>query len=157
METDQESALKKRFAAEWLKTPDTPLKAALTVLADGDVQRALWCVERWIRDPEVKAEYKRIGDDDDAARDVLPTKTEFLVSLWNAAHNAERPVLTDDKVKLMRLYAEVRGYLPKGGVVPTGPTQRVAPVMTVPMAADTNSWEKMAVAQQQELRKHATR
>lgn len=100
---------KTAFAAELLKTPNDPFKAALAVF-DPDTGRALRAAHEWPNDPFVIAEQARLSEER-GELSFLPTKADLARSLWERAH--ANTTTNDDFTKMARLYADIMDYVPK--------------------------------------------
>jgi hypothetical protein len=105
--TDNED--KTAFAAELLKTPNDPFKAALAIF-DPDTGRALRAAHEWPKDPFVIAEQTRLSAER-GELSFLPTKADLARSLWERAH--ANTTTNDDFTKMARLYADIMDYVPK--------------------------------------------
>lgn len=151
MTEDEEKAA---FAIGLLKQPNEPFKVALSIFPD-NTNRALWVAHHWPNDPAVKAEQKRVADDDNAG-DFLPSKGDLARAIWQkmeGSTNSEGRVIVpimEDYVKLAKLYAEVRGFIEKPG---TGPAVNVIipRAIEVPTHGTNDEWEAAAERQQREL------
>lgn len=143
------TALKSDFAANLLRTPDDPFKAAFATTADTGL--ALQIARNWMNDPHVKAEQEKLLRSVDA-KQFLPTKEEQAKDIYAIATNAQNA--PEDRLKAHRLYAEVMGFIEKP--VPGG-TMNVLNqgVMIVREAANDEEWQEKAEAQQRALTSHA--
>lgn len=142
-----EQELKSAFAAELLKTPNDPFKAALAVFG-ADTGRALRAAHEWPNDADVLAEKARLsGELGEMA--FLPGKAELARSIWERAHN-ERTT-TDDYAKLAKLYAEVRGFIDKPTTNINNNVITANKVMVVKDHGDNDTWAKRLREQQKGL------
>ncbi len=110
---ENETALKKAFAAFLLKCPEDPYRAALAVIdTSKDAGPAMLAANLWPNDAIVKAEMARLLEEKGEFA-FLPSKVELARSIWERAH---RDGTEDaDAVKLLKLYAEVMDFIPKPG------------------------------------------
>jgi hypothetical protein len=111
---------KTQFAYELLKANIPPndtinaFKVALEMFP-GDTALALQVSQEWTRDSFVKAERERFADElGDLA--FLPSKADLARAIWDKANATTGYICTEDFTKLMRLYAEVRGFIEKPGL-----------------------------------------
>lgn len=144
-----ETELKKRFAVELLRQPDKPFKVAMAIFGD-DTGRALYVSTKWPSDPEVKAfQIAAVEDVGDMA--FLPTKADLAREAWNIATSDKVPV--DDRLKAMRLYGDVRGFIEKGNAIINNNTNVMTnnKVMLVKTYNTTQEWEHTLAAQQAKL------
>lgn len=144
---DDETELKRRFAVELLKQPNEPFQAAVAVFGD-DTGRALQASHRWPQDAVVIAAMQQaieeLGD-----MHFLPTKAQLAREAYNIGTDPK--VHVDDRLKAMRLYADIRGYIDKQGanVVVNNLTQNK--VMLVRDHGSNEDWETAAAEQQRKL------
>lgn len=145
-----QTQLKKDFAANLLRYPDDPAKAAFNTTPD--VGAALQIAKHWPTDPVVVAEQDRLMASD-GARAFLPTKEAQARDIYALANSPTTDV--DNRIKAHRLYAEVMGFIEKpnaGG----GINVLNQGVMIVREAASNEDWERKAIEQQRTLTAHAT-
>lgn len=134
---------KTAFAAQLLKTPTEPFKAALLVFPF-DTGRALRIANEWPNDPDVLAAIAQLNEDYGELA-FLPTKADVCREIWSTALQERIPV--EDKTKLLKLYAEVRGFVEK-------PNQSVNvnvndnKVMVIRDQGTNEEWENKAAKQQ---------
>lgn len=138
---------KKRFAIELLRNPSEEFKAALAVFPD-DTGKALLVSNRWPSDPEVIA-LKEMAIDELGDMHFLPTKADLAREAWNIAVAPTVPV--DDRLKAMRLYGDIRGYIEKQGTVVNNNVLTNNKVMVVKSHASPEEWEQRLVEQQKQL------
>lgn len=101
---DSTLRLKNLYAIALLREGD-PFKAACIVFP-GDPQRAIWAKDTWATDPVVIEEKERLIAEH-GEEFFLPNEIEFARNLWQRAQNA---VHDEDYAKLMKLYADTRGF-----------------------------------------------
>jgi len=96
------------FAKILLRMPKEPLKAALAIFADPGL--ALKRSIEWAKDPVVIAEQGRLLQQIGPVES-LPDKSDFARAVWELSQNG----VTDDdiKIKALRLYGEIRGFIEK--------------------------------------------
>lgn len=148
-----EQDLKLRFADAWLRSPGNAYAAALT-LTKNNVQLALQLVDAFIFDDEVSAFKTQLVEEYGEAH-FLPSKFQMVREVYDRAKN--NPI-DDSYIRLMKLAADMMGFIEKPGVVINNNSQTNNRVMFVPMArlnengtVDADLWEKDAISQQQAL------
>lgn len=110
--TRDELALKDAFAAAWLRNGDDIFKAALEVFGFAQAGKALEYADKWALDPYILEKKKSLlADDGEDA--YLPTKGQIARKILDAHDKAP---MTDDKIKALRLYSELMGFITKDGV-----------------------------------------
>lgn len=143
-----EENLKKRFAEELCYSLANPMAAASRVFGDFPQNYTVnaWIAHNWPNDPIVAAEVRRRYAEDP---DAYATPRELVAARlldW-----ADSPTLTpDEKIKALKLYADMRGYIAKPGLVANivNDNRRV---LVVPSHGSEDDWEKRAIAQQAKL------
>jgi len=137
---------KTAFAVELLKNPADAFKAALQVFPD-DTGLALRAAHTWPKDPFVLAEQERITSEEGEGA-FLPGKAELCRKIWERLQKDY--VVTEDFVKIAKLYAEVRGFIekPNTNIVTNVVTNKV---MVVKDLGTNDEWEMKAERQQREL------
>lgn len=138
---------KKRFAIELLKSPNEPYKAATAVFG-ADTGKALVASSRWPRDPDV------VQFMDEALSDLgdmhfLPSKADLARVAWELANSPLTHV--EDRLKAMRLYADVRGFIEKQGITVNNNVLTNNKVMVIKDHGDTAQWEQRLLEQQTKL------
>lgn len=147
---DEEQRLKAAFAAALLKHSNDMegrFKAALTVTSD--TGQALMMANRWVTDPAVIEEQKRlVKNADEGELDFIGTKAEYAREILEYARTAWDG---DTKHKFYKLYGEVRGWV--GGKVDTQVNVQVNQnkVMVVRDLGTDADWEAKAQKQQRAL------
>lgn len=152
---DPEQQLKKAFAAAWLRNPKNPYAAALT-LTKGDTFLAMSMSKQWIFDDEVE-QFKQQLIDEKGEEAFLPTRCELIREVVDRAYDTN---CNDEFHKLIRLVADMRGFIEKPGVTINNNHQTNNRIMVVPMGqlndngtVNADSWERTAISQQQSLMK----
>lgn len=142
-----DTILKDAFAAALLRQPNEPFRAALTVFGADNI-KALECAQQWVSDTYVLSKQaellEKLGEDS-----FLPNKAMLSRRVWEAAESA-----TDKKEKaaLFKLYAEVRGFVDKGGTnINTNVTLNQNRVMIMRDHGTDDDWERKASDQQLKL------
>jgi hypothetical protein len=102
--------LKLQFAKLLLRRPKEPLRVAKEMFPD-DNNRAMNVGLTWPNDPVVREAQTELLESDDES--FLPTKAQWALSVWEKAHSDVEP---DDFMKLMKLYAEGRGFIQKQSI-----------------------------------------
>lgn len=142
---------KKHFAAELLRQPKEPYKAAVAVFGASkeEVGKCSYVAMHWPGDREVIAFTHDLLKDGGVAN-FLPTKEEVARRVWEWTENA---ISMDDKIKAAKLLCEIQDYIAKPGTnVNVHVTNRV---MEVPVAMSDEAWEQAAAAQQAQLTRDA--
>jgi hypothetical protein len=111
-----ESEEKAAFASAMVSTNMNPLEAGQLV-HPANFNRAAQIASMWHNDAEVKALVIKIKKDDGFELASLPSKAEVARSLWERGHSSRTG--TADYAKVMQLYAEIMGYLPKVSKIET--------------------------------------
>jgi hypothetical protein len=143
---------KKRFAVEHLKTPQEAFRIASSLFGD-DVGRALDVATRWPSDPDVlrfkEEAVQEVGD-----LHFLPTKADAARLAWDLANTNN--LLVEDRLKALRLYSDIRGFIEKQGTTINNNVLNSNKVMLVTDHGDTSDWEAKLAQQQQTLIENAT-
>ena len=149
MDTKLETELeqKKRFAVELLKDPNDPFKAALQVFGQ-DTGMALRASSTWPKDTVV-LDYMQEAIGELGDLHFLPSKADLAREAWTLATDARVPV--DDRLKAMRLYGDVRGFIEKQGTVINNNVLTNNKVMLVKDHGSTDNWEERLIEQQAKL------
>lgn len=145
--TVSEREQKQQFALELLKDPTDPFKAALRVFGE-NTGMALLASNRWPDDPEVLAITQKAVDELGDMH-FLPSKADLARLAWNTANN-ER-IDTDNRIKAMRLYGDIRGFIEKQGTVINNNVLTNNKVMVVKDHGGVEEWERGLLEQQQRL------
>ena len=109
VETDEEILAKKERFAELMLRENEPFKVALILYPD-DTGRALEVAHTWPRDAQVIELQKSLTSAEDEIT-FLPTKSDAARLAWNMARDEAR--FTEDRLKALKLYAEIRGFIEK--------------------------------------------
>lgn len=140
--------LKKLFARQWLKT-NNPGKAAAEIFGD-DTVTYIQVAATWISDPLVLSEKERIIQDE-PEENYMPSKYDACMLAWDVANNGK--AYLEDRFKFLKLYADMRGLIPKGNQVNVNvdnSTNTSNRVMIIEKPAG-KSWEIAARTQQKQL------
>lgn len=147
-----EQKLKLKFAEAWLRNPNNAYAAALFVTKN-DSFAAIKICDAWIFDDEVDR-MKRQLIEEHGEEHFLPTKCEMIRDVYD---RAQACYVDDSYVKLMKLAADMRGFIEKPGVTINN-TQTNNRVMVIPVGrlndngtVDADHWEQTAIGQQQAL------
>lgn len=145
MDKPDEKENKVRYARLLLEYPKDPFKAACELFPQ-DTRMALWAASHWVHDPEVKEAQRK-------ARETLvlndnPGKAEAARDVWNRIQSCYDPEVY---VKLMKLYADIMGYIekPKDGTTVNVNTQNR--IMVVKDHGSNDQWEEKLKQQQYDL------
>jgi hypothetical protein len=142
---DVDDALKLQFAAVYVRENKNAAAAALAIFPD-NAGRALLYSHTLPNDPVVKSEIARLVEDVDPKL-LMPTKYEQARDIYARAQKTED---NEEYVKLMRLYADIMGFVEKPGANVDVNVQ-VANVMVVPNHGSDDDWQKKTRAQQERL------
>jgi hypothetical protein len=148
-----EQKLKLIFAEAWLRNPSNAYQAALKVTKNDPFAASKIC-DTLLFDDEVE-EFKKLLIEEHGEDHFLPTKCEMVREVYDRARTC---VADDSYAKLMKLAADMRGFIEKPGINITNNTQTNNRVMIVPVGKmtdqgtiDVEDWEKTAIEQQQSL------
>lgn len=147
-----ETEQKRQFAAALLKTPNDAFKAAITVFGD-DTSTALSIYLRWSQDPEVIG-YMRELEEEMGELHFLPTKAQLARMAYEIGQDSKLHV--EDRLKALRLYADVRGFIEKQAPVINNNLITNNKVMLVKDHGSNEAWEQAAMSQQHRLIEHAS-
>ena len=144
---ENEIEQKQRFAVELLKDPNDPFKAALVIFGN-DTGSAWLASRRWPDDPIVRAAtdaaVEQLGD-----MHFLPSKAALAREAWTIATNPQ--IHVEDRLKAMRLYGDVRGFIEKQGTVINNNVLTNNKVMMVKDHGSDDAWERRMMEQQTRL------
>lgn len=101
---------REKFAAELIRTPDKPLDAAMAAISyeQKDVGKCAYAASVWPSDPQIIEIQKRLTAADKIG-ELLPTKEQAILRIWDWTSKGS----TDEKVKAMKLLAEIGGWIVK--------------------------------------------
>ena len=104
-----EEQFKKAFAAELLKLPNEPFKAALNVFG-ADSMAAMHAANYWVFDPIVKAEQDRLLEEqgEDA---FLPTKPQIARELYELSQRERLTQADKLRIDALNSYAKLMGWI----------------------------------------------
>ena len=152
MDADEIDNAKRRFAAELLKDPREPFKIALAIGLDTGA--ALRASAEWPRDPVVLAEQEKLlSEKENGELDFLPTKADAARLAWEMANSG---VFFEDRLKALKLYSDIRGYIAKPEAVKIDNSVTHNRVMVVKEHANDEDWERKMREQQANLTKEAS-
>lgn len=146
--------LKKAFAESWLRNPTNAFAAALEV-TNNDPVAATQIANSWVGDQEVR-EFKEALIAEYGEEYFLPSKASMLHDILDRARRCPH---ADDYAKLMKLAADMRGFIEKPGVtVNNNTTYTTNKVMQIPVFVnnagqpiDDHEWERQLIANQERL------
>lgn len=149
-ETAEELLARKEQFAELSLRESDPFKVAL-VIYPNDTGRALRIANEWPNDPQVKAiRQSFVEAEEDGETAFLPSKADACRLAWNIARDAEK--FTEDRLKALRLYGEMRGFIEKPAAVQVNNQTNVAMRVLVVKDYGTNDdWETALRQQQKKL------
>lgn len=143
--TPEQLALKPKFAAMLLEHPDNAFIAAQAVFPD-DMARALYIASHWLTDPDVLTEKARLRDKG-ADLKTLPTKADLARRAWELTDKG----LFEDRIKAMKLYADIMGHIEKPQAPVTNVNVTQNRVMVVKDKGTDAQWEEGVAKQQTQL------
>lgn len=148
-ELPNDPEMKRAFAQEYLKnqTTEHAFAVACSLFAD-DTGMALKASTRWPNDPEVK-KYMTEAVEELGDLHFLPTKAELAREAYKMATDPKVP--TDERLKAMRLYGDIRGFIDKQGININNTVLTTNKVMLVKDHGDDTQWEAKLAAQQSQL------
>lgn len=146
--TPEQLALKAKFAAALLEAPDAnPFIAAKACFPDS-MPHALWAANHWPTDEGVLKEKQKLRDKGDDLK-ALPGKAELARRVWSHTEVG----LFEDRLKAMKLYADLMGHIEK--TPPVAVNVNNNRVMVIRDQGTNAEWESK-VAKQQEALLHAS-
>lgn len=146
--TPEQLALKAKFAAALLEAPDAnPFIAAKACFPDS-MPHALWAANHWPTDEGVLKEKQKIREKGEDLKG-LPGKADLARRIWGYTEQG----LFEDRLKALKLYAEVMGHVQK--VAPVAVNVNNNKVMVIRDQGSDAQWEDK-VAKQQEALLHAS-
>ena len=147
---EQLAAGKRLLARALAKNPGDPFPVLLELgMTTGD---ALWMLANYKTDPEVIDERERIlTERPELQLESLPTKVDAAALAWDMAFRGP----LEDRLKALRLYADIRGYIEKPAATNVNTTV-VNRVMKYKDHGNDEDWEAKARKQQAELIKDAS-
>lgn len=146
--------LKLAFAEAWLFEPRNAFGAALKI-TKGNSQAALAISSNWIHDDEVLA-MKAALIVERGEEAFLPSKAEMV---HEVIHRARETTYNDEFAKLMKLAADMRGFIEKPGVTVNNNTSVTTnKIMAIPMFVNAqgqkltdDEWENSLIEQQSQI------
>lgn len=142
---------KKEFAKWLIKYPDDAFKAAAFIYPDPkELGNRLIVAHDWPRDPDVIIEISRLINSGETAT-LLPTKEEVAYDAYLISKTAFE---ADDKIKAIKLYAELMGFVKTPGVNIQNNIKTIGSqsnVMVVPDYGSDDEWEQKLLSQQSAL------
>lgn len=145
--------LKTRFASELLKTPDNPYRAASVIFPD-DKSKALSAARLWPNDIVVQKATTKLLDEL-GEMNFLPSKADAARIAMGIAQDEKQEV--DDRLKALRLYSDIRGFIDKQGTVINNNVLTSNKVMLVRDTGSNEDWEQKTIEQQARLLEDANR
>lgn len=147
LDLNTEAGRKKMFAYELLVRPDDAFKAALVVFGD-DTAKALQVSSSWPNDLEVK-QYIEEFKEELGEEHFLPSKADSAMIAYNIANDQKVPA--EDRLKALRLYADIRGFIEKQGTTVNNNILTSNKVMVVKDHGTDDEWEDKIAQQQAKL------
>ena len=148
-----EQKLKLKFAEAWLREPNNAYAAALSITKNNP-SLAIKICDMFLFDDEVRQMKSQLIEEH-GEEHFLPTKFEMFRDVYDRAKSAP---CDDSYAKLMKLAADMRGFIEKPGLTINNNTQTNNRVMLVPVGKlsengtiDADAWEQSAIEQQQTL------
>lgn len=141
---------KMKFAAELCRSLSDPYKAALRAFGDTPDNRA-YCLQismEWADDPDVRAEVKRLYEER-GEEDFSVPRELFAQEVYEFAKKDY--LEPEDRIKALKLYAEIRGFVQKPGTVINNSVDNRRAVLVVPRSESEDEWEQRLMAQQARL------
>lgn len=145
-----EQERKARFAEALLRTPNNAYAAACVVFGT-DTANALRVSSEWPFDLYVLQRQAELLDEF-GADEFLPTKAVVARNIYETGERATDP---KDKLAAFKLYAEVRGFMPKGDAASVNLTVNNNRVMVLRDFGNDDDWERAASKQQSKLIEHS--
>lgn len=136
--------LKTKFAEEWFKTPENPLKAALCVFGQDNIPIASRMAMEWTKDEFVLEQINKLK-----SIKVVPSKEDIASKLWQMSN--DRNVEGKDKVAALKVLSELCGYIEQKGTKIDVNNVNNPKVMVVRDHGDIDDWERKLEDQQRKL------
>ncbi|OHD25440.1 MAG: hypothetical protein A2Y38_12840 [Spirochaetes bacterium GWB1_59_5] len=149
----QDEKYKTAFAAELLKTPTDPFKAALAVFGV-DTGKALRAAHEWFKDPFVIEECARLKSEGFEQFDKESLRDKLIQNLL-AIVEGERSI-ADDRIKAAKVIGELKGLIEKPTTNINTNVITANRVMVVKDHGSADDWEKRLRKQQEGLKRGAT-
>lgn len=144
----KESELKTAFAAELIRYPGDPFKAALAVFGT-DTGKALRAAHEWFKDSFVIKEIERLKAEGFETYDKEELRNKLIANLLQIVEN-ERST-PDDRIKAAKVIGEIRGLIEKPQVSINNSIVSSNKIMIVKDHGDNESWENRLREQQRVL------
>lgn len=145
------TAFKRKFAELWLRNPSQPFECVLELIPDDRI-KAISVMGVLTIDPEVK-QIKEQLIEEYGEEHFLPSKAQMVRKVLDRSDMATE----DGFVKMMRLAAEMRGFIDKTGVTINNNVTSNR-VMVIPSISktddgliDASEWQRQAIDQQSTL------
>lgn len=142
----EEIELKRAFALAWVEFPNDPFKAGLAVFGT-DAGTALRVSREWVIDKAViemrDSFITELGEDH-----FLPTKGQ---AARKALDILEGSLFSDDKLKALKLFCDIMGYIEKPAMIDNSIKTVTNKVMIVTDHGEVENWEMKLVQQQRQL------
>lgn len=154
VESDEDILAKKeQFAELSLREPNS-FTVALAIYPD-DTGKALRIANEWPNDPQVKTLKQSFVDaEEDGETAFLPTKGELARLIWTLANDTTLDAWQrDSRIKALRTYGDVRGFIDRPAIVTTNNNTQNVQVNKVMVVKSHDNWERAAIEQQASLRK----
>lgn len=149
MTPDEINAAKLMFAAQTLKRPGDEFAIALKLFPEGQTGPALKAAHEWPNDSLVLAEKERLlAETETGELGFLPTKAEAARKAWDLIDIAP---FYEDRLKALKLYADICGYIAKPEAVKIDARVTHNRVMVVPSHGNDADWEDALRKQQANL------
>ena len=141
----EDEKLKRQYALYLIKHKE-PYKAA-RALFPNDMRAHLYAAKEWTHDQFVVDLINEYNSEN--PEEILPTKTEYAMAVWNRMQNA---AFDDDFAKLAKLYGEVRGFIEKPQTnVNIDQSVNTNKVLVVKDKGTDEDWQKGLLQQQKKL------
>lgn len=152
MNAEELKEMKRRFAAEILRKPGNAFEAALS--CGLDTGAALRASVEWLNDEEVLAFKQQLLEDNERGElAFLPSKAEAARLAWDLANAGP---FIEDRLKALKLYSDILGYIEKPSAVNVNNNVTNNRVMVVKDHGSNENWEENMRRQQAELTKESS-
>lgn len=138
------TTLKDMFAVALARDPSKALQAASYVFPE-DRSEALRVAVEWVNDPYVLAKLSEF----EAENGGMPSKEKIGLRILAIADNEK--IKPEDRLKALKLYADVFGFIDKPGTSITNNTLTVNRVMAIKDHGSDDDWEAKIASQQARL------
>lgn len=115
-QSDDINSKKRLFAYHWLRMPNDPFRAGIVVFGQTNAGQALLACDSWVNDPIVLDERQRLLKEKGPLA-FMPDRYETARNAMSIFESSRDP---ENKLKALKLYADIMGHIPKDSNSMTG-------------------------------------